>query len=828
VLVEEDGLFTAREGSTWDFKDQFPFSFSDGYFAGICRLICAFANSHGGVIVFGVHDGRRTGGHNKVRVNLDRFEQAFRQLTGVDFQYDFRPFIHETNGAVDVLLVAPRPNGAAPLRFRTKLGGYEAGVLWVRAGPEVVAATPPNFPLLFCGTDPSETVAERDGSIPPSPATMKKFVGRVEVLDKLFAWLQTSDEPRNYLHGKGGSGKTTIAHEFARLVKDFGGKLLIEGRHSIDVVLFLSAKERFLVPSTMEVDNVDEPDFSDERSLLEQILYFGGWTTDRDTLAKTSLEYLRQEIASYFDITSALIVLDDVDTLTTKGIDPGGDFLYKTLCRSQKPSRVLYTLRNAPSQSLHNSIDVPRLDGSEYETFVAECASQFSVSEPSKIFRDTQLADISERRPLVIESIIALSRTAGNYDRAADLFKQHAGDNVRDYVFSREWDALASEPLSRLLLAALAELKQTATFTDLETVMQVDASRVRDAVGSVREMFLQVDDAGSEALFSLAPLTRSFVNSRGTALVGFSQVRERVKTFKQIVRVTSPAVAAILAKVHRLLPYRMLDHPQDKLEEAWRLVHDPKLEADVTEDCRFKSCLGYVCALQSAPRLTEAREAFEYAVRMRHEPAIAELRAWFGAEKKSGAHEGWCEKIADIVIGGRSYTEVEKINMISRKAGSINARARERVYTDSTDARKNFGEALLLHLRAFRLNCDRGDTNSERSEEFGINTAYQWFNLALRGDNPWEIFDQARTLSGAVDIYLDPVEKPFEQAVDRLARMPGDRDAVSRSKARAKGLADTLSARKLWLDPAVGEHLARVMREFDENMERRLSSPRTR
>ena len=56
ATVDENGLFTSIEGQHWDFKAEWPFSYSDSYFGGICRLICAFANSSGGLIIFGVKD----------------------------------------------------------------------------------------------------------------------------------------------------------------------------------------------------------------------------------------------------------------------------------------------------------------------------------------------------------------------------------------------------------------------------------------------------------------------------------------------------------------------------------------------------------------------------------------------------------------------------------------------------------------------------------------------------------------------------------------------------------------------------------------------------
>jgi hypothetical protein len=92
VFCEPNGLFRIDEGPTWDFKATWPFSLSDDYFAGIARAICAFGNSRGGVLVFGVHDKHRRGGHNKVTVNFDRFKQALAQLVGADIPLEVRSY----------------------------------------------------------------------------------------------------------------------------------------------------------------------------------------------------------------------------------------------------------------------------------------------------------------------------------------------------------------------------------------------------------------------------------------------------------------------------------------------------------------------------------------------------------------------------------------------------------------------------------------------------------------------------------------------------------------------------------------------------------------
>ena len=120
------------------------------------------------------------------------------------------------------------------------------------------------------------------------------------------------------------------------------------------------------------------------------------------------LKQLREELKKFLDFSSVVMVVDDIDTLTTKDIDPGSDYLYRLLCRAKKSSKVLYTLRNAPSQSILNSIEVPGLLHDDYPKFITECATQFKVNEPEPEFRDNILAKVSERRPLVVESIVAM------------------------------------------------------------------------------------------------------------------------------------------------------------------------------------------------------------------------------------------------------------------------------------------------------------------------------------------------------------------------------------------------------------------------------------
>ena len=133
-MTDDGSKFTDIEGQFWDFKEEWPFSYSDGYFGGICRLICAFANSNGGLIVFGVSDKTRLAGKNKVRPNLDKLLLAFEQLTGEKFNYDLKNYADLPEiGTVDVLLIRPRDRAAKPLTFKRTIESYRETVIWLRA-----------------------------------------------------------------------------------------------------------------------------------------------------------------------------------------------------------------------------------------------------------------------------------------------------------------------------------------------------------------------------------------------------------------------------------------------------------------------------------------------------------------------------------------------------------------------------------------------------------------------------------------------------------------------------------------------------------------------
>ena len=190
LFSDGETSFIQQEDVNWDFKDQWPFSYSDEYFLGIARLASTFANTSGGFIIFGVQDEKRTGGHNKVKVNADKFRQTVMAYMGRCPYFEVRHYSLPKLGEIDCLFISPRKMGEEPYRFikDTKYKQF----IWIRDGHSVARAEPKHIPLLYCRVDEREQVDGSEwlsGSLPPSPRKIDKFIGRLESMDYLFRWL---------------------------------------------------------------------------------------------------------------------------------------------------------------------------------------------------------------------------------------------------------------------------------------------------------------------------------------------------------------------------------------------------------------------------------------------------------------------------------------------------------------------------------------------------------------------------------------------------------------------------------------------------------------
>jgi|GEM_PF-3594440 len=704
ALLSSDGkTFIEEECAYWDYKEEFPFSSTDDFFAGIVRLICAFHNTYGGLIIFGVNDIERVPGRNKVAIKVEKLNTRLRELCSEGIETVARSY-DLVHGQVDILLVPKRNHQRPPVYLTTGIGKYEQGNVFIRKSHEVLLAQSQDLPFLYSEREDFDIAGaigktEPIKVLPPSPATINQFVGRFDVLRQLWNWYSSSDEPRTFLYGKGGSGKSTIAYEFARLVAD-SPTLRINGSAPADIIIYLSAKKRKLNTERANILPDTNTDFTNSGELGLRILEYADWFPDSESSVR-ELEQVKTELGRLLDEFPCLFVIDDIDTLTTEGTDPGMDWLYKLLIRAQKNSKVLYTLRNAPSQSILNSIEVPGLNlDAEYREFVEECVKQFSSDQhcftvPSDGFMFGELATISERRPLVIETIIALRRTCDSYSRAIQLFRDRVGDDTRDYLFRREWMKLSRESRSRELLAALSLIGRPATFDDLESVLSIEPTLIRDAIAESQEMFIKTgsDSSTGSTTYELGSITSAFVAKERETLDRASTLRERVKARKRNIHPTDQKIENIRRRLGR---YYRDENPSQALDVLLQ-ENEPK----ITENPPFKALLGIALAKQIPPRIESAREAFDYALRMGYVDAEY-LRAWFYMERTSGHGLENAIRLCDNILQIQRLEERLVCEFRSKKAFACLIKGRNEINSDPEIGEGLLAEAVILSLQA----CD--------------------------------------------------------------------------------------------------------------------------
>lgn len=760
LLADENGKFTYQESDQWDFKANWPQSYSDEYFHGICRLICAFRNSKGGLIIFGVDDVTRISTRSKIIPNVDRLSQSYSQTVKDTVEFSYKRYLDSEGRHVDVLLVPPRSKQSLPVRFLSSGPNSGNDQIWIRQGHEVRAASSIDIPQLFFNNlfkdDDSPEILSQ---IPANVSTMKKFIGRLDVVAEIFRWLYEYDEPRAFLWGKGGSGKSTIAYEVARSFKRYGRGFVFDDSSIVEQVIYISAKQKYLNVADHREEKFQGNDFTDERSLFEAILTLG--TSYQEDLSAMSLVSLKKSVEEFFNNNSCFLVIDDIDTILTANRDSGMEFLGRVVSRSKKSSKILYTLRNRPSFALSNSIEVPGLPEDEYRDFVLACAKQFNVPAPSDSFMEGRLKVLSERRPLVIESVMTLRRNCGNYENALQVFDQVHGEDVRNYVFQREWESLDSGDRGREVLALLALYKKPISFDDLVNMSKIDQQKVADAIAAIQDMFLVVEGAGEDSVFSLGELTRTFVSNSAKSLNFYENLKARVEKFKSTIYSDSPQINLLLSRLDRAI-YDDRQGYRAGLVSLFKELDSFEYPPAVAEDPRFLSLFGYVCLLQKPPMLDKARQAFMQAYAFKFACPENYVRKWFDEERFTDQSNDKTKKIVEIVRSSKEHKADFKWEMVSRRSAFLYSHARAIIFDMPQRAVEALREAIDGHLSLYFYYADKSILEGGRAFERARNTSFYLIQQLLRGGDIDEFVD---FINEGIKLqkrwYLDPLVEPF-------------------------------------------------------------------
>ena len=157
------------------------------------KLVTAFANTSGGLIIFGVDDATRSPVKSTIRPNIDKLSQSAKQYLTNPPAIAYREYSSPRIGKFDVLIVYPKNKGELPTKFAKTIGNAKVDSLWVRIGHETILAQAKHIPIIFRSELESSGVGDStvEHALPPSPSTIKRFVGRLSTIYKVFEWLHS-------------------------------------------------------------------------------------------------------------------------------------------------------------------------------------------------------------------------------------------------------------------------------------------------------------------------------------------------------------------------------------------------------------------------------------------------------------------------------------------------------------------------------------------------------------------------------------------------------------------------------------------------------------
>ena len=692
----EEQRFQLQETYLIDFKDRVPTKFAEEFGASIVRLVLGFHNTYGGVIVFGVSDGSFAPSGLSVDLDIETLNRTISDVSGKPLECLFRRYkLPGTDAKVGALLV-PRRGAERPIALQRALGPYKSGTVWVRERHEVLEATPAHLPLLYSsrltlGGGDADQPLPIHKSLPPSPATMHNFIGRQQLMKILWDWFVFGDQPRMYLHGPGGSGKSTLAYEFAKTIADVGFNIVLPSGDKVDYVLFLSAKETELNPVTGEQQQFTLRQFEDAYTEFKQILYHSGHY-DPELIAAADDLAAEEMLADLFSSYCGLIVLDDIDALSRRKVDTGEETLLLAAVSGSKRTRILYTLRYPPSHARRNAPEVPGLNDDEFYDFLEACCEQFEVSPPPAQTIPLMQQD-TQSLPLLLETVVGLRRICGSFNDALALYHDKGGDEARSYLYQREYDQLDPNGKSREIMAALLLLEEPVHFNTLTNLLNFAAQKVADALSECGSIFLTTSESASaETLYQLTPPSRPFIRTVSQRLDRFSQIERKVELLRKQGGASTPAEAAVIIKMQRLLRQGDVDEVI-LLGESFP-PHDPCLANPV-----IHALLGQAYANKGPNQREKARECFRHASGAGLRDTVM-MRAWYYLETRSGYGLAEAERICGLMIESDAVGPRYKSEFLSKLAYCHYQEARSQMSVSREKAVPLFQRAIGEYLEA--------------------------------------------------------------------------------------------------------------------------------
>ena len=202
---------------------------------------------------------------------------------------------------------------------------------------------------------------------------------------------------------------------------------------------------------------------------------------------------------------------------------------------------------------------------------------------------------------------------------------------------------------------------------------------------------------------------------------------------------------------------------------------------------------------------------------MKYDPPFEQLKAWFYAERDSGFGFDQCVKIVDIVLNGRAYTEMEKLEVLSRKAITLYGRARDERNADPLHALTDFREALKLNLACLIKSDQLGLPSVQKLYIYCRNTLFSLAQFAFAIGQYEDLFRSIAEIAAINGVKLDCLEEPLLYTIQSLQDVKQSTGELHRVKNKLEQLSKSVCKPALWVE---GQSRSRVSEAFDKALKR--------
>ena len=272
------------------------------------------------------------------------------------------------------------------------------------------------------------------GSLPPPSEIVPDFVGRESELRDLSIWLSQQPPSPIVIWGYGGSGKSALAYQFARSVRE-------GAPDDLQAVVWLSAKVREYIHGATR----------DRRADFDSISSFGsslGYALYGDSLPANELD--ASSILHEISDTPSLIIVDDLDTILED--QQLANFLLFELPRTK--SKIIFTSRQRiPGLPI---VEVKGFDDHELEAFIRTRAREYQLDVDECVARLSGIKSVTDGFPLFVDDLL---RHALLFDLKAAMadWSQRKGDAAREYALRRQLESLGDAAQRALISVSVAD-----------------------------------------------------------------------------------------------------------------------------------------------------------------------------------------------------------------------------------------------------------------------------------------------------------------------------------------------------------------------------------